>query len=248
MKSYLDFSGKVVLVTGSTRGIGYIIARMFAEYGASVVINGRTAASLNRAVEALKTKEDDRVLGVPADVGSWEDVSSLFNVIEENYGSPDVVIHNAAVRPYAAIEDIDETVWNETVRTNLNGGFFVSKAAIPSMKKKRAGSIIYISSIAPLSVPDYYVGAHYIASKGGLLSMAKGLAKELGNCNIRVNAIAPGVIDTGETKPQEVSMHAQKTPFLKRQGRPEEVASACLFLASDMASYVTGEVISLGGY
>lgn len=244
---YLDFSNKVVLVTGSTRGIGNTIARIFASYGAQIVLNGRTQNKVDVVEKEMREDGIDSLLGVAADVGNRREVEAMFEKINSTFGSVDILINNAALRPLKSFEAISDEEWNEVLRTNLTGAFIVSQVAIKRMKKKKNCSIINISSIVARTPSRHYSGVHYISSKGGLISFTRGLAVELGHIPIRVNAIVPGVIDTGE-KREWIYEYAEESTFLKRPGNKEEVASVCLFLASDLASYITGEIIALGGY
>ena len=244
---YLDFSNKIVLVTGSTQGIGNTIARRFASCGAKIILNGRNQDKVDAIEKEMKRNGINSVLGVSADVGNRKEVEDMFDKIDNTFGSIDILINNAALRPLNSFESIDDKEWNEVLHTNLTGAFIVSQVAIKRMKNKKSCSITNISSIAARIPSKYYSGVHYISSKGGLISFTRGLAMEMGSTPIRVNAIVPVVIETGEER-KWIYKHAAESTFLKRPGNKEEVASVCLFLASDLASYITGEIITLGGY
>jgi 3-oxoacyl-[acyl-carrier protein] reductase len=245
--NYLDFSRKVVLVTGSSRGIGNTIARTFSARGAHVVLNGRDLNTVKAAEKEMRADGLDSILSVSADVGNRREVESMFEKINSEFGSVDILINNAALRPYKYFESISDEEWSGVLNTNLTGAFIVSQVAVEEMKNKKHSSIINISSIVANTSPEYYSGVHYASSKGGLISFTRALAKELGYIPIRVNAIVPGVIDTQEDR-KEAYEFAAETSFLKRTGSKEEVAQVCLFLASDMAASITGEIVTLGGY
>jgi 3-oxoacyl-[acyl-carrier protein] reductase len=245
--NHLDFSEKVVLVTGSSRGIGNTIARTFSACGAHVVLNGRDLNTVKAAEKEMRADGLDSIMSVSADVGNRREVESMFKKINSEFGSVDILINNAALRPLKHFEAISDEEWNEVLNTNLTGAFIVSQVAVKEMKNKEQSSIINISSIIANTSPEYYSGVHYASSKGGLISFTRALAKELGGIPIRVNAIVPGVIDTQEDRKKAYEFAAESS-FLKRTGSKEEVAQVCLFLASNMAASITGEIVTLGGY
>ena len=197
---HLDFSDKVVLVTGSTRGIGNTIARRFASCGARVVLNGRDQHKVDVVEKEMRLDGINSLLGVAADVSNRKEVEDMFEKIDSKFGNIDILINNAALRPSSSFEDISDEEWNNIILTNLTGAFVVSQEAIKRMKNKKGCSITNISSIAAGTPPKYYSGVHYMSAKGGLISFTRGLAAEMGYIPIRVNAIAPGVIDTGEKR------------------------------------------------
>lgn len=249
MRDYLDFSNKVVLVTGSTRNIGKATAELFAERGATVIINSRHQEDIDRAVEEMRLK-GYRVLGVRADVGIAEEVLAMMEKINAAFGRLDVAVNNAADRPFDHLtEDDDEKSLEGAWRTNVAGALNVSRAAAKMMiKNKRGGSLVNISSAAAIRGSSV-AGLDYIATKGALLSLTRGLASKFRRFGIRVNAVVPSMISTDrrENVAQEILEQAARMSFAGRIGSPEEVASVCLFLGSDMASYVNGEIIVLGG-
>jgi len=246
--SHFDFSGKVVLVTGSTRGIGHVTAQVFAKHGATVVINGRTQETTKQAAGAIKNKTQGDVMGFSADIGNVSEVQTLFKQLDETCGGPDILINNAAMRPFANIEHIGADEWDSVIRANLSGTFFTTQEAVKRMRHRKSGVVVSIASIAATATPSYYNGLHYIASKGGVISFTRGLAKEVGSEGIRANSIVLGIIKAPNKSNEKACKYAIKNSFLKRPGLASEVAQTCLFLASDMSSLITGEAITLGGY
>jgi NAD(P)-dependent dehydrogenase (short-subunit alcohol dehydrogenase family) len=253
MRDLLQLQNKVVLVTGSAQGIGRVIAESFAEQGATVIINDREQNNIDKAAALFKEKKY-RVIGIKADVSKIEEVSLMVKEIRNNFGMIDILINNAALRKMGieeTIERVSEEEWENLFRVNLIGVKNCCKAVVPLMKEKRHGAIVNISSQAAVFVPRLS-GLPYIASKGAVISLTKGLARELGKFNIRVNAVLPGFIQ----KERKQESAAQQDAFppallesiaLGRRGLPSEVADVCLFLSSDMASYITGEIIAVSG-
>ncbi len=236
--------GKKALVTGASRGIGRAIAIKFAENGATVGIN--YFKSENEARNTLNAvKEYGEGILIKGDVGNFEEAGKIVRKFVDFAGSLDIVVNNAGIYVRKNFEEIDEKQWDETLRVNLKGSFNICKHAIPYMGE--GGKIIFISS--QLAFKGSSHGADYAASKAGLLGLMWSLAIELASKKINVNAIAPGTIDTdiiaGYTR-EERRERERKIP-LGRIGKPEDVASVALFLASDLANYVTGEVILVTG-
>lgn len=248
MRNYLDFSKKVVLVTGSTRNIGKAIAELFAEHGATVIINSRHDEDVERTAAEFRSR-GYRAEGIAADVGDKAAVGTMVAEIIKRWGRIDATVNNAALRPFDLRGlPTDEKTFQETLKTNVIGTFNVSRRVAEVMKEQKSGSIINISSAAAVDGSDI-AGLDYIASKGAILSLTRGLAKELGPFEVRVNAVIPRYMLTERVKSlsDEMLEGAANDTLLKRLGSPEEVASVCLFLASDMASFITGEFIALGG-
>ena len=249
MSHFLDFSQKVVLVTGSTQGIGKATAELFAEHGATVIINCRHQEHVDSVAGELKGK-GYKAIGLAADVGEEKEVRAMINTIDQRFGRLDVLVNNAAeTRENLKLESIDETMWDRILKIDLGGAINITRAALALMKKQDGASIINLSS----SVAFYggRTGLHYICSKGALLSFTKGLAWELRQTGIRVNALMPPLIKTEvlRTDLAENSYDSvRQVSSLGRLGSPRDIAPVCLFLASDMANYVTGEIISLGGF
>ncbi len=247
-----NFNSKVVLITGSTRGIGMVTAELFAKHGATIILNGRTRENLDKTLSEFVAKGYS-VLGVSADVGNEEEVASMINEVMERFGRIDVLINNAAVFDVGSLEEISGSDWDEMLHTNLKGIFTMCKAVAPIMKTRGSGSIVNIvSQIAVVGALFSDVSSHhYAASKGGVISLTKSLAKELGRFNVRVNGVMPGLIETNATKNfiKKIGQYPKilEDIALQRLGTPSEVADTCLFLASDMSSYITGEITTVNG-
>ncbi|MEM2425282.1 MAG: 3-oxoacyl-[acyl-carrier-protein] reductase [candidate division WOR-3 bacterium] len=242
------FSGKVVVVTGSGRGIGRAIALAFAKEGADVVVNAsRNVEEVNEVVEEIK-KMGGRAIGVIADVSKWEEAQMLIQKAIEHFGKVDILVNNAGIARPAMCYKMNEEEWDTVINVNLKGAFNCIRAVAPYMIERRYGKIINISSVAGR---DGLVGnINYAASKGGLDSLTKTAAKELGRYGINVNAVAPANIETKMTEwlkdPKFQERYLPRIP-LGRFGKPEDVAPLVLFLASDEASYIAGEIISVDG-
>jgi 3-oxoacyl-[acyl-carrier protein] reductase len=239
----IDLSGKNALVTGSTRGIGRAIAEALAESGARVAIVGR---DLKRAEEAaIAIGKDAR--GFVADVGDTTAVTTLVSDVEQAFGSIDILVNNAGITRDNLVMRLKDDDWDTVQNANLRGAFAAIRAASRGMMKKRAGRIINIASIVGL------IGnkgqANYAASKAGLIALTKSVAKELGSRNILVNAVAPGFIETEMTAAMTPEARAAlgQQIALERLGSVEDVAAMVAFLASDLASYITGQVFVVDG-
>ena len=234
--------GKVVIVTGSTSGIGIGIARLCAKEGAKVVICGRREekglAVVNRIAE-----EGGEAWFHKMDITSTESIESLFADVKEHFGKIDVLVNNAGITRDNLFLRMNSADWNAVINTNLTGVYNVSKPVVKLMMKQRSGNIINMSSI--VGVMGNAGQANYSAAKAGLIGMTKSLAKELASRNIRVNAIAPGFINTDMTKGLDPEKFAEHIP-LKRLGEPEDIAKTAKFLAVD-GTYITGQVIGVDG-
>ncbi|MBI2108960.1 MAG: SDR family oxidoreductase [Parcubacteria group bacterium] len=248
MKQYLNFTERVVLVTGSTRGIGYVIAEAFAEQGAKIIINGRVKNTVQKVVDIFEGK-GYAVIGISADIGDAGAVEEIVSQIKNRFGHLDILINNAALRQWNSLENISDEIWEDALRTNFFGVFHLIKKMTPLLKQRLNPSIINISSIAALRPLFSQTGIHYIVSKGALLSLTLGLAKELGEDGIRINAVIPGFVnkENDENFSKKYSSIADQT-FLKKLPTSVDIANACLFLASDLATAVSGESIIVGGY
>jgi 3-oxoacyl-[acyl-carrier protein] reductase len=237
--------GKVALVTGGSRGIGRQIVDTFLSNGATVHYFSRSAGSSLEEFRA--TYPEDRVFHHVVDVSDETAVSDAIQSIIEKHGGIDILVNNAGITKDGLIMRMSAEDWRSVLDVNLASAFFTSKAVTRSMIKRRTGAIINITSVVGL------IGnggqANYAASKAGLVGLTKSLAREVGSRNVRVNAIAPGFIETEMTdklNDQQRETLANQIP-MGRIGGAEEVAKVCVFLASDMASYITGEVITVGG-
>ncbi|MGA3038929.1 MAG: SDR family oxidoreductase [Vulcanimicrobiaceae bacterium] len=231
--------GKVAIVTGAASGIGRATALRFAEEGAHVV-----AADLD--LDRVRTVLGDAVRALDVDVADQASVAELFARTKDEYGRVDILAHFAGITRDAMASKLELDAWDEVLRVNLTGTFLTARAAAVEMRQGGGGSIILTSSRSYLG----NIGqSNYAASKGGVVSLTRTLALEYGKWNVRVNALAPGYIETPMTAaiPDRVRHLALEGTPLGRAGRPEEVAAATLFLASEDASYITGIVLAIDG-
>jgi 3-oxoacyl-[acyl-carrier protein] reductase len=239
----IDLTGKVAFVTGSTRGIGLAIARAMHGAGAKVAIVGR---SEDRA-RAVAAELGERTTGVGCDVAVAEQVEAALAAAESALGPIDVLVNNAGLTRDNILLRLTDADWDAVLDANLKGAFHTTRAVIKGMMKRRSGRIINITSIVGL------VGnkgqANYAASKAGLVGFTKSVAKEYAGRGILANCIAPGYIDTDMTSglPDAAKATLLQDIALGRLGRPEDVAGAALFLASDLAAYMTGQVLVVDG-
>lgn len=239
--------GKTAIVTGATRGIGKGIALTFAQHGANV------AFTYSSSVEAAKTLESDlQQLGVKAkgyqsDAADFNQAQKFVDDVLESFGNIDVLINNAGITKDNLLMRMSEEDFDKVIEVNLKSVFNMTKAVQRTMLKNRQGSIINMSSV--VGVKGNAGQANYAASKAGVIGFSKSVALELGSRNIRCNVIAPGFIETEMTAKlgEEVVKGWTDAIPLKRGGTPEDVANACLFLASDMSAYITGQVINVDG-
>lgn len=238
--------GRVVIVTGGSRGIGRAVAHSLAEAGASVVVSGRDAGRLEAAARELEGLGVP-VLGVVADVGRREDVDRLVGQSKERFGRIDVVVNNAGITRDTLLVRMKDEDWDEVLDVNLRGAFLVMRAAAKVMMRQRGGRIINIASAAgAMGNPGQ---ANYSAAKAGLIGLTKAAARELARWGILVNAVAPGLIDTdmaAAIPPEARDALLAQVP-LGRMGSAREVGEVVRFLAGDGATYVTGQVIHVNG-
>jgi len=237
-------SGKNALITGASRGIGKAIAIKFAENGAFVGINyNRSEDKAKEVLKIVKSKGGEGIL-LKGDVSSPKDCKKIVDDFVGEKESIDVLVLNAGIYERGGFLEIDEKRWERVISTNLSSCYYILKFAIPHMKE--GGSIIFISS--QLAFKGSRHGADYAASKAGMLGLMRSLALELAP-KIRVNAVAPGTIDTDIISSYTQEMREKRISEipLRRLGKPEDVANVCLFLASDLSSYITGEVINVNG-
>lgn len=236
-----------VLVTGASRGIGKAIALTFAKAGYDLIITSHTSNEALSEVEALILETSVRCLKVQSDIGSYEATEHLFQQIKSFTNELHVVVNNAAISHLGLITDMSSKEWQRLMDVNLSGLFHTTKFAVPMMLQHQYGSIINISSVWGQTGASCEVA--YSASKGGMNSFTKALAKELAPSNIRVNAIACGVIDTqmNQWLDQDERSSLIEEIDLQRLGTPEEIAEAVLFIASKKAGYMTGQIITIDG-
>ena len=240
--------GKVAVVTGGTRGIGYAIVKKFLENGASVVLWGSRQETVDRALERLRQDNPDwQVTGMAPDLGSYEEVARALDSVKKKYGKIDIMVNNAGISARDSLYDYNPEDFDRIMDLNVNSVFRCSKAAAAIMREHGGGVILNTSSM--VSFYGQPAGSGYPASKFALNGLTKALARELGRDHIRVNAVAPGVTRTDmmEAVPQEVIEPIVRTIPLGRLGEAEDIANAFLFLASDMASYITGAIIPVDG-
>lgn len=238
---------KLALITGSSRGIGRSIAKKLALDGYNIIINykenEKEAKSISREIEEIGRT----VLTIKADVSRYEEVENMFKEINKYFKKLDLLVNNAGIASMKTFNEISIEEWREIFATNVDGMFNCCKFAVPKMISQKEGVIVNMSSIWGL------VGAscetHYSATKGAIISFTKALAKELGPCNIRVNALAPGAVRTDllSSVPEEIIELVKEETPLKKIAKPEEVAEYVSFLASDKADLLTGQIISPNG-
>lgn len=237
---------KVAIITGGTRGIGLETARVFCENGAKVIIFGSREASVRHAQDIL-AKDDFEVQGYWPNLNDYTEISSIIQKITTEFGSIDILINNAGKAAEKPIEDTDVTEFDEIMNLNVNAIFYCIKAVVPTMKRQGNGVILNTSSM--VSIYGQPSGVGYPTSKFAVNGLTKSLSRELAPSGIRVNAVAPGITNTDMvTKlPAAVIEPLIKSIPLGRIGEPRDIANAFLFLASDLASYITGEILSVDG-
>ena len=239
--------GKTALVTGATRGIGRAIALKFASEGADIAFTYRSqeeaALTLTAEIEAMGV----RVKAYKSDAASFEDAHNVVADAKETFGHIDILVNNAGITKDGLMMRMDEASWDAVIGTNLKSAFNFIHACTPIMARQRSGSIINMSSV--VGVSGNAGQCNYSASKAGLTGLSKSIAKEMGPRGIRSNCIAPGFIATDMTGalPENLRQEWEKQIPLRRAGLPEDVAKVALFLASDLSSYVTGQVINCCG-
>lgn len=243
----INLQGKTVLITGGIRGIGRAMTESAARSGALVIATHLTSSDASKDVIGALQSQGLKVHGCRLDVRNSKQVDETLAVLEAEYGVIDVLINNAGIVDDALILAMEDEAWSRVIETNLTGMFNVTRSVARQMVRSRSGSIINISSVAASRPGRGQV--NYAASKGGIEAATKALAVELASRNIRVNCIAPGVIETEMS--QEVREAAGEkilgSILLKRFGSPQDIANMAVFLASDMAAYITGETIHIDG-
>lgn len=239
----IDLSGKNALVTGSTRGIGRAIAETLAKSGARVAIVGRELQKAQEAAAAV----GNGAQGFACDVTDTGAVAKLVADVEAAFGSIDILVNNAGITKDNLVMRLKDEDWDAVLNANLRGAFAAIRAVSRGMMKRRSGRIINVSSI--IGIIGNKGQANYAASKAGLIALTKSVAKELGSRNILVNAVAPGFIETEMTAAMtpEAREGLGKQIALERLGTPQDVAATVAFLASDLASYITGQVLVVDG-
>lgn len=239
--------GKVVLVTGASKGIGRAIAESFAKHGASVAFTYLSSVEKGEALEKELAQYGTKIKGYKSDASDYISAEELANITQAEFGKIDIVVNNAGITRDGLLMRMTEENWDEVQRVNMKSVFNLTKSATKIMMKQKYGSIINITSVVGLK--GNAGQANYAASKAGIIGFTKSVALELGSRNIRCNAVAPGFIETEMTAvlDQKVVESWRAGIPLKRGGQPQEVADACVFLASDMSSYITGQVLQVDG-
>ena len=244
--------GRVAIISGAAhpKGIGLATARLFLERGARVAVLDLDEAQIRQSAGDLGAAATS-LLALPCDVGDAAQCAvAVREIARWSANRIDILVNNAGITQKAVFRDISEEDFDRIVRVNLKGVFNLSQAAAPFMTERSCGSIVNISSLSAQNGGGIFGGAHYCAAKAGVQGMTRAMAKELGANNIRVNAIAPGLITTDFSRTGRSDQSKDEAASiwpLRRAGRPHEVAGACLFLASDLSSYVTGTTLDVNG-
>lgn len=240
--------GKVAVITGGTRGIGFATVKKFLENGATVAVLGSRQETVDKALAALKAENAEYpVVGYHPNLNDHGEVKKVFEEIKEKFGSLDILVNNAGISARDSMYEYDPAAFSKIIDLNVKAVFNCAQVAAVIMKEQGGGVILNTSSM--VSIYGQPAGCGYPASKFAVNGLTKSLARELGPDNIRVNAVAPGVTRTDMVAalPDTVIQPIIQNIPLRRVGEPEDIANAFLFLASDMASYVTGEILSVDG-
>ncbi|WGH26357.1 MAG: beta-ketoacyl-ACP reductase [Candidatus Bostrichicola ureolyticus] len=236
--------GKVAIITGGTRGIGNAIVKLFCQHGAIVIFTFINSTKLAKNIEKEFSKYSI-IKGYKVDAVDLQASKEFSNKIYKEFGKIDIIINNAGIIRDNLLLRMSKEDWDKVIETNLSSVFNFTKSVIIPMIKQRNGSIINMSSI--IGINGNVGQANYAASKAGIIGFTKSIAKELGAINIRCNAIAPGFINTEMNASLLNDKKIKNYIYLKKIGKPIDVANCCLFLASDLSSYVTGEVLNVNG-
>lgn len=241
-----DLTGKTALVTGASQGIGRVIARQLASRGARLVLAARGVEKLESLAEELRAAGGE-ARPLRLDVSKPEEVASQIATLEPEWAAIDILVSNAGITRDGLLARMSIEQWDEVMRTNLTGAFAVTRELVRGMMRRRWGRIILVSSVVGLMGNQGQ--ANYAASKSGLVGFAKSVARELGSRNVTVNVVAPGFVETAMTEElgDRVKKQLSETIVLRRFGQPEDIASAVVYLASEEAGYVTGDVLNVSG-
>jgi NAD(P)-dependent dehydrogenase (short-subunit alcohol dehydrogenase family) len=246
----LELAGKVAVITGASRGIGEAIARGLAAHGCDVVLASRKQEGLDTVAGSINGEGAGRALPIACHTGDPDSIEALFESVVSHFGRLDILVNNAATNPfYGPAVEMPEWAFDKTIEVNVKGYFVMSQHAARLMLEQKSGSIINIASIAAMSpAPGQVV---YAMTKAAVIAMTKGLAKELGPAGVRVNAIAPGLVETkfagALIEDPEIQKHIKDSTPLGRHGQPEEIVGAALYVASSISSFTTGSVIVCDG-
>lgn len=243
----IALSNQVILITGAARGIGRATAQMAAKAGAAVAINYRQAKAEAVSLVTEITQSGGKAAAFQADVGSYQEVEKMVEAVLKHFGQIDTLVNNAGIWTYGAIDTMPEEVWDETMAANLKSIYNCCRLVVPHMKARRRGKIINIASTAGQRGEAFH--SHYAATKGAVISFTKSLAPELAPFNILVNCVAPGWVATDMSNDAiaEEGENITRLIPLRRAGTAEEIAGPILFLASDLAAYITGEILNVNG-
>ncbi len=246
----MDFTEKAILITGSSRGIGYAAAQAFLERGARVAVNGRSEAAVAAALEKLGSAE--RLVAAPGDLASAAGCAAVVDAAVAGLGGLDVLVNSAGICEYASIAESDEALWDRTLDINLKGSFFCARAALPALRERRGAIVNLASDSGLMGNAELTV---YCASKGGVVNLTRALAYEVAP-EVRVNCVCPGYVDTDMVRrdyfartddPAETERQALDYAPMKRMAQPGEVAKAIVYLASEDAGFITGAALPIDG-
>ena len=243
----MSFKDKTVVITGASRGIGLSIAENFAKEGANIAICSTNDEKAKDIANTISEKYNVTAFGKGIDIKDFNSVSDFIKDIADQFGQIDILVNNAGITKDNLLLRLDETDWSDVIETNLNSIFNTTKSVIKFMLKKKYGRIINVSSVVGLMGNPGQ--SNYAASKAGMIAFTKSIAREYGKKNITINAVAPGFIQTDmiETLPKEYLDNIIDNIPMVRLGMPDDVSRAVMFLASDDASYITGQVLSIDG-
>ncbi|MCB0409830.1 MAG: 3-oxoacyl-[acyl-carrier-protein] reductase [Flavobacteriales bacterium] len=239
--------GKVAIITGATRGIGKGIAEVFAKHGADIAFTYVSSDEQAKEVEKALNAEGIKAKGYKSNAADFKQAEEFISAVVAEFGRIDVIVNNAGITRDGLLMRMSEENWDDVINTNLKSIFNITKAALKTLLGQRSGSIINMSSV--VGIEGNAGQSNYAASKAGAIGFTKSIAQELGSRNIRCNAICPGFIETEMTAKldQEVIKGWIEDIPMKRGGTPEDVANACLFLASDLSTYVSGQTLNVCG-
>lgn len=240
-------SGKTALITGAARGIGKAIALKFAQEGANIAFTDLVIDENGKATEAEIAALGVKCVGYASNAADFAQTAEVVAKVHEDFGSIDILVNNAGITKDGLMMRMSEQQWDAVINVNLKSAFNFIHACTPIMMRQRSGSIINMASV--VGVHGNAGQSNYAASKAGLIALAKSIAQEMGSRGIRANAIAPGFIETAMTAqlPEDVRREWMKSIPLRRGGKVEDIANLALFLASDMSSYISGQVIQVDG-